>query len=481
MAAACRGPLPGHGTGAGGRADAGAPFAPRLRFEPPPSVDGAEAITQLTLELDTVPDGVEVLLVEGELTAAQLRDLARPVLPATLAARAVDALAWVDGNTIAVAPSSALAPGALYTLGVSLPPLALPFQVAPASANPVLRRVWPAGVASFAAVAVWCGPTDVPPAPIAMALPPAGLVGHFERGSGSSIPVAHCITWVSVAEEAASLPAVSPPALVYDDGTSLELEPLIFDPGSASPASGLPCADAEIAFSRGCAAIEDDRALVRAPDEPLLWTVDAGREAEVRASRAAERFVLRPLPSSLRYRVATLDAAGNVDEADISVVPAAPRSHVVLNEVLANPAGAEPAQEWIELYNDGTEAQSLAGYTVDDGATRTALPEAELGAGAFALVVADAYVADDGVDPAAAPATLLLHVRSLGQGGLSNEGERLTLRDAAGAAISSFPPLKTKNGVSIARLAPEALDDDPASFGASPNGAATPGSANGGP
>jgi hypothetical protein len=106
------------------------------------------------------------------------------------------------------------------------------------------------------------------------------------------------------------------------------------------------------------------------------------------------------------------------------------------------------------------------------------LPEAFLPPGAYALIVSQAYIAGDGVDPSPGAETLLVRVASLGQGGLSNEGERLVLRDAAGRILSVFPALKTKNGVSIARVAPDALDDDAASFAASRNGSATPGAPN---
>ena len=42
----------------------------------------------------------------------------------------------------------------------------------------------------------------------------------------------------------------------------------------------------------------------------------------------------------------------------------------------------------------------------------------------------------------------------------------------------SDAPFKTKNGVSIARVAPDASDADPASFEPSRNGTATPGAPN---
>jgi hypothetical protein len=72
----------------------------------------------------------------------------------------------------------------------------------------------------------------------------------------------------------------------------------------------------------------------------------------------------------------------------------------------------------------------------------------------------------------------LLRVPALGRAGLSNEGEMLTLRAPTGIVVSTFPALKTKNGVSTARVAPDAPDADTASFVSSPNGTSTPGAPN---
>jgi hypothetical protein len=149
-----------------------------------------------------------------------------------------------------------------------------------------------------------------------------------------------------------------------------------------------------------------------------------------------------------------------------------------LNEVMANPAGPEPAQEWVELYNDGDAVVALDGFALEDSAGRTVLPGSAIDPGAFALVVTDAFTADDGVDAPPAPGVSIVRVPALGRGGLSNDGERLILRDAAGAVVSTFPAVKTKNGVSIARVAPDAPDADPASFAPSSNGSSTPGAPN---
>jgi len=71
---------------------------------------------------------------------------------------------------------------------------------------------------------------------------------------------------------------------------------------------------------------------------------------------------------------------------DITLAPAPPRAHLVLNEVMANPGWPEPAQEWVELYNDGAGdvvARGLRARKMLGG--RVALPDAMLAPGAFAL------------------------------------------------------------------------------------------------
>jgi hypothetical protein len=487
---ACRGRLPEQGTGGVGPTEADVPSpaaaGPRLTFDPPHSVDGASPITRFTIETDALLSDLRVILVEGDLSPAQVRDLARPVLPASLAGRAVPVVAWAgaEAGTIGVSPLAPLAFGGFYSIGLSAPPVMLPFQVAPAVSDPILARVWPpAEPAPSVTTGVWCGSAEVRLAEAHVTFAPAGTAGRFQGGTASSIFAPRCVSWVAEGGGSPWIPALSPPTLTLDDGTRVALEPLAMFPGSPpGPTGPIACSLPESRFGRGCAEVQDDRVLVRPPDDALLWTIDGGSSSPaVRTSRAGQRFVLRPLPPSGRYRVATLDRAAEVEEEDVPVAPGARRSHVVLNEVMANPAGSEPAQEWVELYNDGAEPQSLAGFTLDDSGGRTALPDAQLLPGAFALIVPDAFIADDGVDPPPAPPAQLLRVRSLGQGGLSNEGERLTLRDSAGDVVSLFPAMKTKNGVSIARVVPDALDDDPAALGPSKNGSATPGAPNGAP
>ena len=187
------------------------------------------------------------------------------------------------------------------------------------------------------------------------------------------------------------------------------------------------------------------------------------------------------MPADARFRLAALDESGRPSEDEVTVHPAPPMAHLVINEVMANPAGVERAQEWVELFNDGISPLAMGGYALETSGGTTVLPAAVLAPGAFALVVTDAYVENDGVDPVAAPGTLILRVPALGRDGLSNDGERLLLRDAAGAVISTFPALKAKSGVSNGRIAPDAPDGDADSFAPSANGSATPGAPNAAP
>jgi hypothetical protein len=226
----------------------------------------------------------------------------------------------------------------------------------------------------------------------------------------------------------------------------------------------------------------DDRLVGRAPAAPLLWAVHGGGIDTASATNASDPFVLTGLSpaTAVSIAVSAIDTAGRVSRTTLATKTAAPMAHLVLNEVLANPIGPEPAEEWVELVNDGSVAADLKGFVLVDLGGETPLPAAFLAPHAYALLVGADYVANDGFDPLPAGGTLLLQVPRVGKSGLSNDGEPLTLRDASGAIVSTFPAApKPKSGLSVSRVAPSA-PDVPASFvvtlptPGAPNGAATP-------
>jgi hypothetical protein len=68
---------------------------------------------------------------------------------------------------------------------------------------------------------------------------------------------------------------------------------------------------------------------------------------------------------------------------------------ILISEFLPNPAGADPGQEWVELFNDSDEDVYLAGWQMDD---ESATGPAEAGAYAFpddAVILARDYLTVD--------------------------------------------------------------------------------------
>ncbi len=140
---------------------------------------------------------------------------------------------------------------------------------------------------------------------------------------------------------------------------------------------------------------------------------------------------------------------------------------LVITEVLANPAGPEPSQEWVELYNPTSLALDLDGYTLDDnddGVGANTLPAVTLGPGRYAVVVGKGYTVGPGADPPLASGALLVRLtQGLGAGGLSNAGESLALRGPLGHLVSSYGNhhqlgTKTFNGRSVERVSAAACD-----------------------
>jgi hypothetical protein len=252
-----------------------------------------------------------------------------------------------------------------------------------------------------------------------------------------------------------------------DPSTVLRLDPrpLQVD-GTAAPAVPAACSGGEVSFGPGCVTVADDRLYGRSAAAPLLWAVAGAGTDTVVVAGPGEPFVITGLPpaSEVALDVAAVDAAGVVLRTLFTATTLAPRPHVVINEVLAWPLGPQPAEEWVEIVNDGPAPAELGGYILLVGSGATPLPAATLAPGAFALLVDEAYT-PAGPDEAPAPGTLLLVVPHLGKQGLSNAGVAMTLLDGDGKAVSTFPDKpKPQQGSSVARRTPSDVDALPSSF-----------------
>jgi hypothetical protein len=135
-----------------------------------------------------------------------------------------------------------------------------------------------------------------------------------------------------------------------------------------------------------------------------------------------------------------VDRSGNAAQAApvlLNLPPALPR--IVITEVLANPAGSETTQEFVEILNAGTEVVALGGLVIADKAGSDILPEQALAPGEFALIVAEQYDPADGKDIPPRDGTLLVRVPGRIAGdGLSNAGEPTRLLTSGGDVVSQY-------------------------------------------
>lgn len=125
-----------------------------------------------------------------------------------------------------------------------------------------------------------------------------------------------------------------------------------------------------------------------------------------------------------------VDRAGNQTEASAgSVDVPAETPPLAITEVLANPAGTEPGQEFVELRNLGDADLALGGLRLEDAKGADLLPEATLAPGGYALVVPSSFDPQSSRDTPPRPGTLMIPVDArLGSDGLSNAGEAVRLR-----------------------------------------------------
>ena len=170
-------------------------------------------------------------------------------------------------------------------------------------------------------------------------------------------------------------------------------------------------------------------------------------------------------------------SAGPVEaRTDRSIAP------IVVNEVLHDPLGAEPHQEFVELVNRGTSSISIDGWTLaDDGGSDWIVHAAPVPAGAYVVIVSDGYQPGIGGDPAPAPGSVVVRLDgAIGAQGLRNSGEPLTLSSSTGEVVSSFPALMSPPGpgISIERVNALGPDGDPANWCENPAGRSSPGRAN---
>lgn len=473
---ACRPPLPvppDRPVDGGSDAAPGADAGPAIQIDP--DVDGgAPTVARFRVRV-TSAAAAPPMLFQGELDSYYLGRIRRGELPSTLLARQVPALVWPEPGSWVIAPGVPLTDGETYSLASQSDGLVGTVTVADDGA-PLLARVWPPPEGG-GQTAVYCGEDGVAPRERAdVVLDPGGIPASLTPGLAQmGFAEGRCVT-LRVGPGAGPDARVPP---VRAGGVALDPAPLAGAPSPVAPR--VTCQGGEVAFGPGCATVEDDRLLVRSPDDARLWGVASDTISLVENVAPGARFVVKGFTpgTAARVLVVAVDTAGGIERGVLDIQTAPPQRHVAVSEVMANPVGAEPQQEWVELVNDGAGSVDLGGWVLADSAGETSLPSLVLAAGSYALVVRDDFVRDDGADVEVPADVPLLPVAELGKNGLANSGEMLELRAPDGSVVSRFPALKAaKGGVSMARRDPSSPDDDPSAFGPHADPGASPGAPN---
>lgn len=246
-----------------------------------------------------------------------------------------------------------------------------------------------------------------------------------------------------------------------------------------------PCEPDASAVPVGCALIDDESiALEVALDEPaqLILLADAQPPLLSLAHDRVARFRLDGLApdQALALSLFARDAAGNESVTEFVLQTSSPLPTLSITEVRADPRGAEPAQEYVELWNFGAEPLDLLGYSLsDDPQLEGSVIEQSwlLHPGARALLVARDFDAGAPQDVQPPEGTALVRTgNALGRAGLSNAGEALLLRDPSGRRISAVPARPApRPGVCVVRVSDSLRDGSDGSFALDEEGTCTPG------
>jgi hypothetical protein len=268
-------------------------------------------------------------------------------------------------------------------------------------------------------------------------------------------------------------PLLLPPEI---EGFALDPAPYVARVSEPSPPGD--CTAQELSLGPLCAAVEDDRLVLTTGNDGLL--LRALMPSGVELVPALAGSVLRGFAPDAAQSLAGSVITETGDEIAFAVEfhTGAARARWVLNELLANPLGAEPAEEWVELVNGSAAPASLSGLSLSDAGGQVLLPDVIVEPGEHVVLVSEAF-SDSVQDVPVEPSVRLVRLPQLGKSGLSNSGEPLELRSADGGVLSRFPALPSKHaGVSLARRSLDSPDADVTEFGEHADPGASPGAPN---
>jgi hypothetical protein len=448
------------------------------------------------------PAGPGPLLFEGQGDPELLRDLERMPLTAASARRLVPSSVHYQNGATSLMPGKTLARGAAYTLAV-------PRAALPSDARSALTQVWTRALHT----------ADTPSAGAAVSclFPPDGAAGvttqldfavlafdgsiegvaagvWLEDSHGWAVPArvesVPCAALETGAETCVRLIPERPlmalshyalrtgRSLRDAHGAEVEAVDASFSTGSETDLPRLEwqrdrCALDQTATPVGCALIGDHRIELRIrPNAPARVTLqlDEQRVARLAGGLPVDVAFDNLEPNTQHTLLATASGVGSETQAvDVALTTAAELATLSIGEVLADPIGSEPSQEYIELANYGRQPIALLGCSLSDKPDELGMRiehDVTLPAGARALLVSDAFEIESALDVPPAPGAILVRMgAALTRAGLANSGEALFLRDPERHRLSAAPATPPpRSGVCNTRLSADPRSGAPGTF-----------------
>lgn len=427
----------------------------------------------------------DLWLIRGRLSSASAGRIRRRDIPAVVEQQRVPSSVWRASDELLLAPQAPLEAGAEYTLlGLGMGELAS--LVTLTKKVRVFHRSGSGRVLPGGAV-VYCdlpqpffhgvgeeGDASVPELPTHARLEPSGVEASVLAGAGPSILQGRCLRLILPASaEGVLIPPQRFVAGFLDPGPIAVARPE--SPHSAEGGAPTAGREEEGGGQGGSGPALGEVGQGPDPDavEPHVWLEGSSLWATVpegaawfslrTSAEATRRWASWEGQGLTRFSLGTLalgevsvtgtfvDPRGRQEQRSWTLQVGSQTGHLVLTEVLANPLGPEPAGEWVELSNAGRAPVFLGGYLLVDGTGETPLPPVELSAGQVAVIVNESYVPQPELDPVPVASSLPLVVPRLGEGGLLNSGEMLTLLAPDGRQVSRMVAGETRAGQSWAR------------------------------
>jgi hypothetical protein len=447
----------------------------KLSLDPASPLDHAQPVLGFILTSDTdEPPPLDPIIVEGEVSGVSVNRYLDGDTTETVLERIRPSVVSTESRRVTLRPTHLLARGARYTL-LSRQGVLGNVTVAPIAELPYLQRVWPPRDSSEPALqTLFCG-LSAPLEPGPLALFPAESPGALAPGLDlSGAASSHCVRIVAAS---AAADEVQPPPVI--SGYLVEPTPWRVSV-DATPIARASCTSSETEFGPGCLQFETDRAVIRGPSATTLWLLNSALGWHSESVEGGGKFTLAlgDELSETALEVWVFDLLGRGSHASTTVPRRSAAQRVVISEVMANPLGAEPSEEWVELTNAGRAAADMSGWSFGDESVDVALPSVVLEPMAILLLVRSDFVGGTAGDVPPAKGTALIRLPRLGNG-LANSGERLVLKDAKGDIVSTFPARAAERaGVSIARVQLLGADDVSSDFAPHASPGASPGSLN---